>query len=310
MNNSQSSLDSSSLSTPIDEARPASLTTSISSLPSARPPSELSPLQYTIPPVLWVQVTQDEDNFKRCDLSNVGPDPVIIRERLCQKFGLKPKDTSILVTELFGPPDNAKVLDDEGLLSACAGGDGKGTLKFLLKLETRKPTTSPAKLTLPPQALRPNQPGMLTVPDADKAGRDVRSTSISEDPNRKGHYNTTPSEMYGKSLEGEDGPGTIRVGPSDYFTARNDDATVQKDDTRMFEAAERAKKNRVNRSRTASGRTWNCRDTSSGAFRRPLGSEDSSNSRPGRFPARSSRVAATRIEYAPTRQGSAGTKRH
>src|SRR5579859_7375581 len=153
MNNSQSSLDSSSLSTPVDEARPASLTTSISSLPSARPPSELSPLQYAIPPVLWVQVTQDEDNFKRCDLSNVGPDPVTIRERLCQKFGLKPKDTTILVTELFGTPEDAKPLDDEGLLTACAAGDAKGTLKFLLKHEPRKPATSLGKLALPPQAL-------------------------------------------------------------------------------------------------------------------------------------------------------------
>src|SRR5579859_7110815 len=225
MNNSQSSLDSSSLSTPIDEARPASLTTSISSLPSARPPSELSPPQYAMPSVLWVQVTQDEDNFKRCDLSNVGPDPAMIRERLCQKFGLKSKGTTIFVTELFGTAEDATALDDDALLNACAGGDAKGTLKFLLKPEVRKPASSPGKLILPPQALRPAQGAMLTVPDANKDGRDLRSTSISEDPNRKGYYNTTPLEMYGseygKTIEGDDGTGTVKAGPPDYFTARS-----------------------------------------------------------------------------------------
>jgi hypothetical protein len=318
MNNSQSSLDSSSLSTPIDEARPASLAASISSLPSARPPSELLPPQYAIPSILWAQVTQDGDTFKGCDLSNTGPDSTMIRERLCQKFGMKPKETAIFVTELSGTAEDATALDDDGLLNACTGGDAKGTLKFLLKPEVRKPASSPGRLTLPPQALRPAQGTMLTVPDSNKDGRDLRSTSISEDPNRKGYYNTTPLEMYGseyaKTMDGDDGTGTMNAGPPDYFTARSDEgAGNHKDDvnTRMFEAAERAKKNRVNRSRTASGGSENNIpldeapyvysdvSTSPGPRRRPSGHED-----PGFEKLWGAKVITQPTRQQPTRQAS------
>jgi hypothetical protein len=299
-NNSQSSLDSSSISTPIDEVRPPSLTTSISSLPSIRPPSDLSVPQYTVPPVLWVQVTQDEDNFKRCDLSHIGPDPVVIREKLCQKFGLKSKETALYITDILGIAEDAEELDDDALLNACSRGDGRGTLKFLLKSVPRKSTSSPGKLTIPPvpQSLRPAQ-GMLSVPDASKDGRDLRSTSISEDPNRKGHYNTTPMEMYGggyAKVEGEDVP---KTGPMDYFnrvedvessgSPRLDSASPMKMDdvsTRIFEAADKAKKNREGRKRTESGgsdkitpleeSSFGFRDpsVSPGGRRRPGGQDD------------------------------------
>jgi hypothetical protein len=268
MNNSQSSLDSSSLSTPIDDARPPSLTTSISSLPSIRPPSDNSAPQYSVPVVLWVQVTQDEDNFKRCDLSHIGSDPAVIRERLCQKFGLKSKETALYITDILGIADDAEELNDDALLSACSRGDGKGTLKFLLKSVPRKPATSPGKLTIPPvpQSLRPAQ-AMLAVPDANKDGRDLRSTSISEDPNRKGHYNKTPMEMYGAGYAKSQEDDAPKTGSMDYFSTRAEDADavgsprldsaspMKKDDvnTRVFEAAEKAKKNREGRKRGESG---------------------------------------------------------
>jgi hypothetical protein len=242
----------------------------------------------------------------------------MIRERLCQKFGLKSKGTTIFVTELFGTAEDATALDDDALLNACAGGDAKGTLKFLLKPEVRKPASSPGKLILPPQALRPAQGAMLTVPDANKDGRDLRSTSISEDPNRKGYYNTTPLEMYGseygKTIDGNGGTGTVKAGQPDYFTAQGDElAGNHKDDvnTRMFEAADRAKKNRVNRSRTASGGSENNIpldeapyvysdvSTSPGPRRRPSGHED-----PGFEKLWGAKVITQPTRQQPTRQGS------
>src|SRR5438046_4394041 len=196
MNNSQSSLEySPTLSTPIDER--SSLTTSISSIPSLRPNESVTP-QYVLPSVLWVQITQNGEDFRRCDLSHVGPDASLIRERVCRKFQLKSNETALYLTDIDGTPEDAQELDDNTLLSACTSGDGKGTLKFLLKAQSRRPTTSPGKGAIPPasQTLRQPQGGLLTVPDANQDGRDVRSTSISEDPYRKSHYNTTPREMY------------------------------------------------------------------------------------------------------------------
>src|SRR5271170_4269800 len=266
MNNSQSSLDSSALSTPIDDPR-ASLTTSISSLPSART-ADPTPPQYVLPTTLWVQITQDGEDFRRCDLSNSGADATVIRERVCKKFGVKPKDTALYITDIDGTADDAEELDDDALLSACTHGDGKGTLKFLLKPLQRRRAASPGKLVIP-SAMRSGQGGMLAVPDPD--GRDARSTSISEDPNRKGHYNTTPSEMYGsdyaKPGKGDEPTTSTKSAPSDYFGTRAEDADkpdssrrdsnvpLRKDDvnTRVFEAAERAKKNREGRKRTESG---------------------------------------------------------
>jgi hypothetical protein len=253
-NNSQSSLDSSSVSTPIDEFRPSSLTTSISSLPSARPPSDSSP-PLNLPVSLWVQVTRDEDNFKRCDLSNLNPDPAIIRERLCQKFGLKANDTSLYITDIDGTPDDAEELSNEALLNACSRGDGKGTLKFLLKGHAaKKSTVSPGKLVIPsvPKALRPGSgSGMLMIPDLTE-GRDVRSTSISEDPDRRGHYKTTPREMLGEE--------NVLPPPLDYFNSRVEDTDasdkrkdssppIQTDDVnaRVFIAGARAKEKRERR---------------------------------------------------------------
>src|SRR5271170_1934649 len=267
MNNSQSSLDSSALSTPIDDPR-ASLTTSVSSLPSVRTNDPIPPQQYILPTTLWVQITQDGEDFRRCDLSNSGADATVIRERVCKKFGVKPKETALYITDIDGTADDAEELDDDALLSACTRGDGKGTLKFLLKPSQRRRAKSPAKLVIPP-AMRPGQGGMLAVPEAD--GREARSTSISEDPNRKGHYNTTPSEMYGsdyvKPGKGDEPTTSTKSAPPDYFGARPEDADksdssrresnvpLRKDDvnTRVFEAAERAKKNREGRKRTESG---------------------------------------------------------
>jgi len=270
MNNSQSSLDSSALSTPIDDPR-ASLTTSISSLPNVRT-TDPTPPQYVLPTTLWVQITQDGEDFRRCDLSNAGADAAIIRERVCKKFGAKPKETALYITDIDGTADDAEALDDDALLSACTRGDAKGTLKFLLKPSPsstqRRRGNSPGKLIIPP-AMRPGQGGMLSVPDAD--GRDTRSTSISEDPNRKGHYNTTPNEMYGadyvKQGKGDETGASAKSAPSEYFGTRTDEAEkpdpsrresnvpLRKDDvnTRVFEAAERAKKNREGRKRTESG---------------------------------------------------------
>jgi len=266
MNNSQSSLDSSSLSTPIDDARPSSLTTSVASLPSTRPASDPSSSQHFLPPILWVQVTQDEDTFKRCDLSGIGPDPAAIRERLCQKFGVKSKDTALFITDILGTPDDSVELDDDTLLTECSRGDSRGTLKFLLKAHSRKAVTSPGKLTLPPipQSLRPAQsPGMLTVPELTVDGRDVRSVSISEDPNRKGHYNTTPLEMYGPQYGDLSEKEDRSQPPLDYFAKTHPDdnasdrsrgeSPAEDFQSRVFQAAEQAKKNREGRKRTESG---------------------------------------------------------
>ena len=142
MNNSQSSLDSSALSTPIDDPR-ASLTTSVSSLPSVRTNDPTPPQQYILPATLWVQITQDGEDFRRCDLSNSGADATVIRERVCKKFGVKPKDTALYITDIDGTADDAEELDDDALLSACTRGDGKGTLKFLLKPPQRRRAASP-----------------------------------------------------------------------------------------------------------------------------------------------------------------------
>src|SRR5215471_6899745 len=98
MNNSQSSLEcSSTLSTPIDER--SSLTTSISSIPNTRSTEHITP-QYILPSVLWVQITQDGEDFRRCDLSHIGPNASLIRESLCQKFTLKPNETALFVTDI------------------------------------------------------------------------------------------------------------------------------------------------------------------------------------------------------------------
>lgn len=272
MNNSQSSLDSSALSTPIEDLR-ASLTTSISSLPSVRTTDSTLP-QYVLPTTLWVQITQDGEDFRRCDLSNSGADATVIRERVCKKFGVKPKETALYITDIDGTADDAEQLDDDALLTACTRGDAKGTLKFLLKpspsSSQRRRGTSPGKLIIVPPTMRPGQGGMLSIPDVD--GREARSTSISEDPNRKGHYNTTPNEMYGtdyaKPGKGDEASGSAKSAPSDYFASRPDNEAeksdhtrresnvpLRKDDvnTRVFEAAERAKKNREGRKRTESG---------------------------------------------------------
>jgi tRNA A-37 threonylcarbamoyl transferase component Bud32 len=283
MNNSQSSLDSSSLSTPIDDPRPASLATSISSLVSVRPPIEpISAPQPALPPILWVQITKDGEDFRRCELSHTGPDPSVIRERVCQKFGFKPSETALYITDIDGTPDDAEELDDEALLNACTRGDSKGTLKFLLKA---KPAPAPppppppptrtappvGKILIPPPSLRPGG-SLLSVPDLNVDGRDSRSISISEDPNRKGHYNITPRELYGVEYGNANASGdsanTTKSGPSDYFDIRspeplepssepsNRDSNVplKKEDvnTRIFEAAERAKENRKGRKRTES----------------------------------------------------------
>ena len=268
MNNSQSSLEcSSTLSTPIDER--SSLTTSISSIPSARPTEPITP-QYILPSVLWVQITQNGEDFRRCDLSHVGPDASLIRERVCQKFNLKSNETALYVTDIDGTPEDAQELDDDALLSACTRGDGKGSLKFLLKPQSRRTATSSGKVVIPPasQSLRLPQGGLLTVPvpDANQDGRDVQST---EDPYRKGHYNTTPREMYGSDYiqSSEKEETAAKTGPSDYFGSRTEETDnsdmarrvsnvpTRKDEVnaRVFEAAAKAKEKREGRKRTESG---------------------------------------------------------
>lgn len=271
MNNSQSSLDSSALSTPIDDPLRSSLTTSISSLPSVRATTEPLTPQHVLPSVLWVQITQDGENFRRCDLSHAAPDAAAIREKVCQKFSLKSKDTSLYITDIDGTPDDAEELDDDALLSACTRGDSKGTLKFLLRPHARRAVTSPGRLIIPPvpQSLRSTQ-GMLAVPDANQDGRDTRSTLVSEDPNRKGRSNTTPREMYSseyiKTSESEVSTSS-KSGQTDYFGSRNEEVEsetsrrvsnvpMRKDDvnTSVFEAGFEAKKKREgSRKRTESG---------------------------------------------------------
>ena len=266
MNNSQSSLEcSSTLSTPIDER--SSLTTSVSSIPSARPAEPIAP-QHILPSVLWVQITQNGEDFRRCDLSHVGPDASLIRERVCQKFKLKSNETALYVTDIDGTPDDAQQLDDDALLSACTRGDGKGSLKFLLKPQSRRPATSSGKVVAPPtsQSLRQPQGGLLIVTDANQDGKDVRST---EEPSRKGNYHTTKKEMYGldyiQSSEKEEI--AAKTGPLDYFGSRTEETDnsdkarrasnvpTRKDEVnaRVFEAAAKAKEKREGRKRTESG---------------------------------------------------------
>ena len=222
MNNSQSSLEySSTLSTPIDER--SSLTTSISSIPSARPAEPVTP-QYVLPSVLWVQITQDGENFRRCDLSHVGPDAYLIRESVCQKFNLKSTETALYITDIDGTPEDAQELDDDALLSACTSGDGKGSLKFLLKPQSRRQATSSGKVVIPPasQSLRQPQRGLLTIPDANQDGREGRST---EDSYRKGNYNTPPREVHGSDYiqPSEKEEMAAKTGPSDYFGSRTEE---------------------------------------------------------------------------------------
>ena len=265
MNNSQSSLEySSTLSTPIDER--ASLTTSVSSIPSARPTEPTTP-QYVLPSVLWVQITQDGEDFRRCDLSHVGPDASLIRERVCEKFKLKSNETALYITDIDGTPEDAQELDDDALLSACTSGDGKGSLKFLLKPQSRRATSS-GKAVIPSVSLslRQLQGGMPSGPDANQDGRDVRST---EDSYRKGHYNTTPRERYSSDYiqSSEKEETAAKAGPSDHFGSRTEETDnsdtarrVSKVPTsrnevneRVFKAAEKAKEKREGRKRTESG---------------------------------------------------------
>ena len=223
-------------------------------------------MQYVLPAVLWVQITQDGEDFRRCDLSNAGADATVIRERVCKKFGVKPKETAFYITDIEGTRDDATELDDDALLNACSRGDGKGTLKFLLQASQQRRANNSGKLIIPP-TMRPG--GTLAMPDED--GRETRPASISEDPSREGHYNTAPSEMYGsdhvKPGKGDEANASAKSIPSDYFgnqleegdkpdsSRRESKVPLRKDDvnTRVFEAGERAKKNREGRKRTESG---------------------------------------------------------
>jgi hypothetical protein len=231
------------------------MTTSVSSLPILRPSSEPAVTTPVLPVVLWVQITQNGEDFRRCDLSHVEPEASVIRDKLCFKFNLKPIDTALFLTDIDGTPDDARELDDEALLKACARGDGRGTLKFLLKSHAKR--SSPGKLTIPPPAIP--QVTRLSVPDATLDGRETRSTSISEDPDRKGHYRLTPKEFYRDTKsEGEEKS-------ADYFEPREEaegesrrvsHVPTHKDevDTSVFHAAEEAKKKRGgSRKRTESG---------------------------------------------------------
>ena len=251
MNNSQSSLDSSALSTPIDDPR-SSMTTTISSLQSFRPASESAVATPVLPAVLWVQMTQNGEDFRRCDLSHVDPEASVIRKRLCRKFNLKAIDTALFLTDIDGTPDDAQELDDEALLKACAKGDARGSLKFLLRPHPTR--QSPGKLAIAPSLIQ--QSSRLAVPDGNHDGRDNR---ISEDLGRKGHYRLTPTELYRPESKGESNekpPEYYDVDPDGGESRRVSHVPTRKDevDTTVFHAATEAKKKREGRrKRTESG---------------------------------------------------------